>query len=136
MKKFPEILQFECLWTQKSILLLRFLRTFYNSMSWGCPGIFESSRGMDVVSNRWESIISLFRDYIPIGSRDTKIQKFWNVTYSYLRSQILAFLTAWSLWFALLCFGSFRFILSQILVQPKDLNIRFSQLWKFILWRV
>ena len=39
-------------------------------MSWGCPGMLKSSSGMDVVSNRWESIISLFRDYIAIGSRD------------------------------------------------------------------
>ena len=30
----------------KSILLLRFLRTFYNSMSWGCPDILKSSSGM------------------------------------------------------------------------------------------
>ena len=56
--------------SQKLILLLRFLRTFDNSMSWGSPGILKSSSGMDVVYNRWESVISLFRDYIPIGSRD------------------------------------------------------------------
>ena len=56
--------------SQKSILLLRFLRTCYNSMYQGCPGILKSSSGIDVVSNRWQSIISLFRDYIPFGSRD------------------------------------------------------------------
>ena len=39
-------------------------------MPWGYPGTLESSSGMDVLSNRWESIISFFRDYIPIGSRD------------------------------------------------------------------
>ena len=39
----------------KSILLLRFQRTSYNSMYWGCPGILKSSGGMDVISNRWES---------------------------------------------------------------------------------
>ena len=27
-------------------------------------------KNINVVSNRWESIISLFKDYIPIGSRD------------------------------------------------------------------
>ena len=49
-------------------------------MSWGCPGILKSSSDMDVISNRWESVKSLFRDYIPIGYRDIYIQKFWNVT--------------------------------------------------------
>ena len=39
-------------------------------MSWGCPGMLKSSSDMDVVSNGWESIIYLFRNYNPIGSRD------------------------------------------------------------------
>ena len=44
-------------------------------MSWGCPGMLKS--GMDVVFNRWKSIISLFRYYIPIGSRDIfKVKNF------------------------------------------------------------
>ena len=38
---------------QKSILLLKFLRTSYNSISWGCPDMLKSRSG---VSNRWESI--------------------------------------------------------------------------------
>ena len=56
----------------KSILLLnlRFLRTSYTSMSWDCPGMFKSNSDMDVVSNGWGSIIYLFRNYNPIGSRD------------------------------------------------------------------
>ena len=63
-------------------LLLRFLRTSYNRVSWGCPGILKSRSGMDMISNRWESIISLFRNCIPIGSRDISIKKRWNVTFS------------------------------------------------------
>ena len=55
---------------QKSILLLRYLKTSYNSMSWGWPGMLKIMSCMDVISNRWESIISLFRGYIPFGSRD------------------------------------------------------------------
>ena len=54
----------------KSILFLRFLRTSYKSMSWGCPGMLKSNSGMDVISSRWESITSLFRGYIPLGFRD------------------------------------------------------------------
>ena len=95
----------------ESILLLRFQRTSYNCITWGCPGILKSSSGMDVISNRWEFITSLFRDYIPIGYRDILIQKFWNVISRYLQewawSQTLDFLAAWSLWFVLLCFGLF-----------------------------
>ena len=60
--------------------------------------MLKSRGGMDVVSNRRESIISLFSDYIHRGSRDIKIQKFWNVTSSYQQywacSQLLAFLAA------------------------------------------
>ena len=52
------------------LLNLRFLRTSYNSKSWGCPGMLKSSSDMDVVANGWESIIYLFRNYNPIGSRD------------------------------------------------------------------
>ena len=127
---------------QKSILLLRFLRNSYNSMSWVCPGILKSSCGMDVVSNRWKYIISLFRDYIPIGYRDIQIQNFCNVTSSYLQywacSQTLACLAAWLLQFVLLCFGSIlvHFKSLRILVQPKYLIICFSQLCKFMLWRL
>ena len=32
-------------------------------MFWGCSG-------MDVISSRWESIIPLFKDDIPIGYKD------------------------------------------------------------------
>ena len=39
------------------------------SMSWGCPDMLKSRSGMDVVSNRWESIMPLFRGYIPLGPR-------------------------------------------------------------------
>ena len=49
---------------QKSILLLRFLRTFYNSMSWGCRRLLKSKSGVNVVSNRWKSIISLHPPWI------------------------------------------------------------------------
>ena len=44
-------------------------------MSWGFPGILKSSSRMNVILNRWESIKSLFRDYIPIGYKDTLIKK-------------------------------------------------------------
>ena len=57
------------------ILLLRFLRT-YNNMPWGCPGMIKSRNGMDVVSNRWEFIISLFRSYILLGSQIFKFKHF------------------------------------------------------------
>ena len=39
-------------------------------MSWGYQSILKSKSGMDVVSNRWESIMSLFRSYISLGSED------------------------------------------------------------------
>ena len=39
-------------------------------MSWGCPDLLKSKKGMGMVSNGWESTISLFRDYNPFGSRD------------------------------------------------------------------
>ena len=51
----------------KSILFLTFLKT-KSSMYWGCPGMLKSISDMDMVPNRSESIISLFRDYIAIGS--------------------------------------------------------------------
>ena len=44
-------------------------------MSWGRPGMFKSRNDMDLVSNRWESIISLFRGYIPFGFRNSKMLK-------------------------------------------------------------
>ena len=50
-------------------------------MSWGSSGMLKSKSGMDVISN----IISLFRGYILLGFRDIQIQKFWNVTFSYLQ---------------------------------------------------
>ena len=52
--------------------------------------MFKNSSGLDVVSNRWESIKSLFRNYIPLGSRDIQVQSFDHVT----STQILAFLAA------------------------------------------
>ena len=83
---------------QKSILFHRFLRISYNSISWGCLSTLKNRSGMDVVSNRRESIISIFRCYTPLGCRYLSIQRFWNVTFSYLQyfacSQILAFLAA------------------------------------------
>ena len=36
----------------KSITLLRSLRTPYDSMSWGLPGMLKSRSDLDVVSNR------------------------------------------------------------------------------------
>ena len=39
-------------------------------MSWGCPGMLKSSSDLDVVSNTWESIRSLFKGYIHVGARD------------------------------------------------------------------
>ena len=44
-------------------------------MSWGRPGMFKSRSGMDIVSNGSESIISLFRGYIPFGFRNSKMLK-------------------------------------------------------------
>ena len=35
---------------QRSILLLRFLRTSYNSMPWGFPAMLKSRSGIDMVS--------------------------------------------------------------------------------------
>ena len=60
----------------KSIPLLKFLRNSYNSISWGCQGMLKNRSDMDVVSNRWESIRSLFRGYIPLGARDIQVQSF------------------------------------------------------------
>ena len=60
----------------KSIILLTFLRTSYNSMSWGCPGILKNRSGIDVVSNRWESIMSLFTGYTPLVPETFKFKNF------------------------------------------------------------
>ena len=82
---------------EKWIPLLRFLRTSYNSMSWGCSGMLKSRSDMDVVYNRRKSIRSLFRGYIPFGAGDIQVQNFNHLISSYLKwcacSQILAFLT-------------------------------------------
>ena len=69
----------------KLISLLTLLKTSYNSMSWGCPGMLKSRSDMDVVSNRWESIRSLFKGYIPHGARDIQVQCFNHLTSSYLK---------------------------------------------------
>ena len=67
-------------------------------MSWDCPGILKSRIGKDVVSNSWKSIKSLFRAYIHLGSRDTRVQSFDHVTSSNLKwwecSKIWVFLAA------------------------------------------
>ena len=65
--------------------LLRFLRTPYDSMSWGCQGMLKSRSGIDVVSIRWESLRSLFRGYILLGARDIQVQSFNYLTSSYLQ---------------------------------------------------
>ena len=65
-------------------------------MSWGFTGMLKNRSGMHMVSNRWEFVILLLKDYMPIGSRNILIQIFWNVTSSYLQKwaciQILTFL--------------------------------------------
>ena len=67
-------------------------------MSWGCPDMLESSSDLDVISNRSESIRSLFKGYIPLDARDIQVQSFNHLASSYLKwcacSQILAFLTS------------------------------------------
>ena len=67
-------------------------------MSWGFPGMLKCKSDMDVVSNRWEPIRVLFRDYISLGSRDIQVQSFDHMTSSELKrsacSQMLAFLAA------------------------------------------
>ena len=68
----------------KSIPLLKFLRTYYNSIFWGCQGMLKSRSNMDVVSNRCESIRSFFRGYIPLGATDIQVQSFSHLTSSYL----------------------------------------------------
>ena len=47
----------------KSILLLRFLRISYSSMSWSCSGMLKSRSVVDVVFIIWKSIISLFKGH-------------------------------------------------------------------------
>ena len=59
----------------ESVLLLRFLRTSYNNMCWGFPGMLKSRSCMDVVSNRWESIVSFFRGCIHLLYLETIIFK-------------------------------------------------------------
>ena len=54
-------------------------------MSWGFPGILKSKSGMDVVSNRWESVSSFIKSYIPLDSRDIQVQSFDHVTSNYLK---------------------------------------------------
>ena len=66
--------------SSKSMPFLIFLRTTYSRMSWGCPGMLKSRmrmlKSMDAVSNRWESIRSLFRGYITLSYRDSQVQNF------------------------------------------------------------
>ena len=70
---------------EKWIPLLRFLRTSYNSMSWGYLGMLKSRSDMDVVYNRRKSIRSLFRGYIPFGAGDIQVQNFNHLISSYLK---------------------------------------------------
>ena len=174
----------------KSILFLTFLKTTKSSMYWGCPGMLKSISDMDMVPNRSESIISLFRDYFAIGSGNlnsqilkdnfrlpTIMSVYSNISLSsrlywytdlrsckYLESEahlrnaqvnkassvnkgiakiclvVDMVRKNWS-WTVLGCITSFQLILVHfetllILGQSKDLNICFSQLWKFISWRV
>ena len=39
----------------------------------GLPSMLKSRNDLDVVSNRWESIGSLFSGYIPLGVRDIQV---------------------------------------------------------------
>ena len=93
MKKIPWVLQYS--WTLRNRHLIS-QRTSYNSMSWDCPGMLKSTSSMEVVSNRWESIRSLLRGYIPLGSRNIQVKSFDYVTSSNLKwsvySQIRVFL--------------------------------------------
>ena len=67
-------------------------------MSSSCKGMLKITSGMEVVSNRWESIRSLFKGYIPVGSRHIWVQSFDRVTSSNLKwstcCQIWVFLAA------------------------------------------
>ena len=54
-------------------------------MSSSFTGMRKSRNGMDVISNRWESIKSLFRGSISLGSRDIHAQTFDHKTSSYLK---------------------------------------------------
>ena len=114
---------------EKLIPFLIFLRIPYNGIPWGCPGILKSQSGMDVVSNSWEFIRSLFRGYIPLGSRDIEVRNFDHVTCSYLKG--LPHPTWLWKWlgsigcqffagFGLQYFVLVRFELLRILVQLKD----------------
>ena len=55
------------------LLRPRSLRTSYNNISWGCPGMLKSRIGMDAVSKRWESIVSLFKGYIALVPETLKV---------------------------------------------------------------
>ena len=65
---------------EKSIPFLIFLRTSYNIIPLGFPGMLNSRSDMDVVSNRWRSIRYFFRGCISLGSRDIQVQSFDHVT--------------------------------------------------------
>ena len=52
------------------------------TMSWGFPGMLKCRSDKDVVSNTWEPIGFLFRDYISLGSRDIQVQSFDHMTSS------------------------------------------------------
>ena len=128
--------------SQKLILLLGFLRTFYNSMSWGCPDILKSSSGMDVVSDRWKSIISFVQGRYPywfqrhlnpkILQRDIQLPTIMAVQSNISLSSCLVVEA---------CSTSFRLVLVyfeslQILVQSKGLNICFTAMKVHIKTRI
>ena len=59
----------------KSIPLIRFQNTSYNSKSWGCPGMLQSKSDMDVVSNM--RIYHFFvKGLHPIGPETFKFRNF------------------------------------------------------------
>ena len=65
---------------EKSIPFLISLRTSYNIMPLGFPGMLNSRSEVDVVSNRLSSIRYFFRGCISFGSRDIQGQSFDHVT--------------------------------------------------------
>ena len=75
-------------------------------------------------------MISLFKDYIPIGSRDIYIHRFWNVTSSFLQSwvcsQILVFLAVFISLFFLAVFMSCKYLRSETHPRNAQVNKAYS----------
>ena len=114
----------------------RFLRASYNNMSWvaqECPNVGNVSLSSYLY---WHTILNsceYLKSQTHVWNAQVKKASFVNKGIGKIGLELLLLVVGCVTWFQLILV---HFELLQILVQPKDLNICFSQPWKFIPWRL